>query len=206
MNQTRETRKFLRIYDAPTRLGPVQLPPQVAVALLELLVLLLLHLELALALDAEGVHGVGGALRLLEEHLSPGHALEEATGRTILDDARAVGENADLAVSVGRLFNGEEGLVDAVLRRVVEELLGSSLDLSLAGRGSILRLRNGRRAEGNELAGHGVELDVNAGLGAIVVLDVDLSHGVAMDIGLRLVGNGHLGHGAVEFVSCPREG
>ena len=184
------------------------LPPLVPQSLHELLVLLLLHLELPLPLDADGQHAVvhhpvplpAGVLvpQLSQRHaLQEGARLRSGAGSGLFYQLRAVRQDLDLAVGVRGLLDREDGLVPPGLRLLVL-VRGRGLCrvgcLGVAGRG--MRLRQGWRAEGQELARHGVDLHGNSGFGAFRMREFDLVGafvGVVQRVGGPL--EGEAGHG-----------
>jgi hypothetical protein len=187
---------------ATCTLDAIQLSPLVSCPLHQLLVLLLLHLQLLLPLHTDGMHIVQPRPeRILIPQLPQRHALQERPGRHILlDELRAVREDLDLAVRIRRLLNCQNGLVDAVRGSGLFHIGGG---LHLHGRGTGL-LGERWRAEGQELAAHGVQLDIDGRLGSVWVLEVDAGRVLHV---LDLVGaEGHLAHGALETVDRVGEG
>lgn len=182
-------------------LCPIQLATKVPRSLHQLLILLLLHLELSLSLNTDGVH-VLSAARILKSQLSLSHAFQEASRSVILDNAWAVGHDADLSIDVGGLLDGEHGLVDSVVRRV---LSGISLNGRTVHVRNSLGLGQRGRAEGEEVAGHGVDLEIQAGLCAINVLELELVHAVAQSI-ILVSAECHLSHGSLQLVDGARQG
>lgn len=182
------------MYRCKSRSSSIQLASEDSRSLHEFLVLLLLHLELSLSLDADGVHVTATSLGLVELELAESQSFEKASRLRVLHDPGAMGHDSDLAVGIGGLLDGEEGLVDAVLRNVFGSL---NLGHGTVGLSSRLRLRQRRRSEGQKFARHGVDLKVHAGLATVGILDIDLVHRL---LALLLSTDCHLSHGSVELV------
>lgn len=151
------------------------------------------------------MHGAAVQLaRLLEAQLALGQALEEGARLAVLDQLGGVGHDAVLAVGVDRLLDGHEGLVGAGLGLVLGHLVGGGGG-GLVGGGLGLGQRLGRwwRRVGEEVARHGVELDLDVGLGAVGVLEAEARGAlvvVELLLCLLLIAQAQLGHGLLEVV------
>lgn len=150
------------------------------------------------------MHGAAVQLaRLLEAQLALGQALEEGARLVVLDQLGGVGHDAVLAVGVDRLLDGHEGLVGAGLWLVLGHLVGGGGG-GLVGGGLGLGERLGRwwRRVGEEVARHGVELDLDVGLGAVGVLEARARGALVVFDLLRLllIAEAQLGHGLLEVV------
>lgn len=181
-------------------LRSVELATKVSRALHQLLVLLLLHFQLSLSLDADGVHITSstGCVRL---QLSLCHAFQEASWLLVVDDSWAVRNNSNLTVRLGGFFNGEHCLVDSVMRRWFESFGFSHQALCVRSR---LSLRQRWRAERQEVARHGINLEVDAGLASIGVSQLDLVHTVTHPL-VFVATNGQLRHRAIQLVDRARQ-
>lgn len=180
-------------------LGSIQLAAQVSCSLHQLLVLLLLHLEFSLSLNADGVE-VALTTSLVKTQLADSQTLQEAPGLLVLDNSRAVGDDPDLAIWLCGLLNGKHGLVHSVVSRLFQSL---SLSRSCISLNALLRLRQRRRAEWQEFSRHGIDLEVDARLGSVGILDINSVHTIASPLILRSYCD--LRHGAFQLVDGVRE-